>query len=242
MSYLTNSHTASQLLLHNLDSGGGDLSLPQYTHLSTFPSTQTLQRDDHTGLTADLALVSQSVLQPLILTCFLTKRENRADGWMGAEREGTPELPGLHGPSFLASTLPLGGTAEGTVHKFAANFLVPMFVVESLIPHFQKQRIQTPIWPHRLHCPDPSVPINKIRGKPGGSLQAPGLLSSAGCGDGGWAGTPGYFPTVGHAHSLLGVCYFVLQWQVIGFQAQPSSALPMDKSLGLGGRGGRPAG
>lgn len=92
-----------------------------------------------------------------------------------------------------------------------------MFVVECLIPHFQKQRIQTLIWPHRLHCPDPSVLINKLRGKPSGSLWAPGLLSSAECGDRGWAGTPGYFPTVGHTHSLLGVCYFVLQWQVIRF-------------------------
>lgn len=61
---------------------------------------------------------------------------------MGAEREGTPELPRPHGPSLLASTLPLGGAAKGIVHKFAANFLVPMFVVESLIPIFRSREFR----------------------------------------------------------------------------------------------------
>lgn len=44
-------------------------------------------------------------------------------GWGQREKEHLSSLL-LHGPSLLASTLPLGGAAERTVHKFAANFFL----------------------------------------------------------------------------------------------------------------------
>lgn len=62
-------------------------------------------------------------------------------GWEQREKEHLSSLL-LHGPSLLALTLPLGATAERTVNKFAAYFLEPMLVVESLIPIFRSREFR----------------------------------------------------------------------------------------------------
>lgn len=89
---------------------------PRHGHVPACTPTQTPPRDGRTEPTTRLALLPSSVLQPVTLTRLLMKHENRADGWMGTQRDATPELLGPQDPVPLALTLPLRGGCGGAVH------------------------------------------------------------------------------------------------------------------------------